>query len=314
MTARAKTAIRIRPINASAGTSPMPPHQFQVLTAEQRQHFIEHGYVRVPGCLDPDLAQRWTAEAYTRLGYDPNDRSTWAEEIVWMDRNHIAAIKDISPKAWGALGDVVGGAERIDTRIMEIESKHFTTIDSTEWSDAFIVNFRRGADKPWMKPSVEAGGWHKDGSFFRHFLDSREQGLLTIVYWSDVAHKGGGTFIAPDSIKHVARFLADHPEGVNGHDCGALINQCEEFEEVTGEVGDFIILHPYMLHASSNNHSQTVRFMTNPPVVLKEPLNFNRENSDDFSLIELATLHGLGVDRYDFRPTGPRDEQWTVIG
>src|SRR6218665_1374883 len=185
----------------------MTPDKFQVLTPEQRQQFIEKGYVTVKGCLDRDLARRWTAEAYTRLGYDPADRSTWTKEIVWMDRNNIAAIKDISPKAWTALCEVTGGEDRIENKIMEIESQHFTTIDSREWSDAFIVNFRRGADKPWMKPSVEAGGWHKDGSFFRHFLDSREQGLLTIVYWSDVGHKGGGTFIAPHSISP----LTPHP-------------------------------------------------------------------------------------------------------
>ncbi len=292
----------------------MDPTQFQVLTPEEAQHFIEKGYVLIKGCVDRDFAKRWTDEAYERLGYDPNDRSTWTKEIVWMDRNNVAPIKEISPKAWGALCDVVGGEDRIDTRVMEIESQHFTTIDSTEWSDAFIVNFRRGADQPWMEPSPEAGGWHKDGSFFRHFLDSREQALLTIVYWSDVGHKGGGTFIAPDSIKHVARFLADHPEGVKGGECGSLIDQCEEFVEVTGEVGDFIIMHSYMLHASSNNHSPNVRFMTNPPVVLREPLNFNREDPSDFSLIELATLNALGVDRYDFQPTAPREEQWEIIG
>ena len=234
----------------------MTPDQFQVLTPEQAQHFVEKGYVTVKGCLDRDLAKKWTDEAYSRLGYDPNDRSTWTKDIVWMDRNHIVPIKDLSPKAWGALCDVAGGEDRIDDRIMEIESQHFTTINSTEWSDAFIVNFRRGADKPWMKPSPEAGGWHKDGSFFRHFLDSREQALLTIVYWSDVGHKGGGTFIAPDSIGVVAQYLADHPEGVDpSFDFGSLIHKCGEFVEVTGEVGDFIILHPYMLHASSNNHS-----------------------------------------------------------
>jgi hypothetical protein len=288
--------------------------QLQVLTPDDAEHFIEKGYVRVKGCLDPALAGRWTDEAYARLGYDPRDRSTWTKDIVWMDRHNRAAIKDISPKAWGALCDVTGGEDRIDHRIMEIESKHFTTIDSTEWSDAFVVNFRRGADQPWIKPSVEAGGWHKDGSFFRHFLDSREQGLLTIVYWSDVGPQGGGTFIAPDSIRIVARYLADHPEGVDGHSCGALIAQCHEFVEVTGETGDFIILHPFMLHASSNNHSGKVRFMTNPPVVLKEPMNLNRPDPDDFSLLERATLHALGSERYDFRPTAPREEQWRVIG
>jgi hypothetical protein len=290
-------------------------HEFQVLTPEQQQHFIEKGYVTVKGTLDRDLAKEWTDEAYVRLGYDPVDRSTWTKDIVWMDRNHIAPIKDISPKAWAALGDVCGGEDRIETKVMEIESEHFTTINATEWSDAFIVNFRRGADKPWMKPSAEAGGWHKDGSFFRHFLDSREQGLLTVVYWSDVAHKGGGTFLAPDSIAVVARYLAEHPEGVDpSTDFGALIGQCKEFVEVTGDLGDFTILHPFMLHASSNNHSPTVRFMTNPPVVLKEPMNLDREDPADFSLIELATLHGLGVDRYDFRPTAPREEYWTIVG
>jgi hypothetical protein len=292
----------------------MAPQQFQVLTPEEAQHFVEKGYVRVKGCFDRDFAKRWTDEAYGRLGYDPDDRSTWTEEIVWMDRNNVAPIKEISPKAWGALCDVAGGEDRIDIRVMEIESKHFTTIDSTEWSDAFIVNFRRGADQPWMPPSPKAGGWHKDGSFFRHFLDSREQALLTIVLWSDVGNKGGGTFIAPDSIKHVARYLADHPEGVKGGECGALIDQCEEFVEVTGEVGDFIIMHSYMLHASSNNHSPNVRFMTNPPVVLKDPLNLNREDPDDFSLIERATLRALDVDRYDFQPTASRDEQWEIVG
>jgi hypothetical protein len=293
----------------------MRPDQFQVLTPEQRQHFVEKGYVTVKGCLDRDLARRWTDEAYSRLGYDPLDRSTWTKDIVWMDRKNIAPIEEISPKGWRALCDVVGGEDRIDRRVMEIESKHFTTINSTEWSDAFVVNFRRGADEPWVKPSPASGGWHKDGSFFRHFLDSREQGLLTIVYWSDVAPQGGGTFIAPDSIRVIARYLADHPEGVDpGFNFGKLVEQCGEFVEVTGEIGDFIILHPYMLHASSHNHSKSVRFMTNPPVVLKEPMNFNRDNLDDFSLIELATLNGLGVERYDFRPTRPRDEQWRIVG
>jgi hypothetical protein len=292
----------------------MAAHEMQVLTPEDAAHFIEKGYVVIKGCLSREFAHRWTDEAYARLGYDPDDRATWTEEIVWMDRNHVAPIWEISPRAWDALCDIAGGDERIEDRIMEIESQHFTTINAREWSDAFIVNLRRGEDQPWMPPSPESGGWHKDGSFFRHFLDSREQALLTVVYWSDVGHRGGGTFIAPDSVRMVARYLADHPEGVEPGACGHLIDQCEEFVEVTGETGDFIIMHPFMLHASSNNHAGKVRFMTNPPVVLKEPFNLNRDDDADFSLLERATLHALGVERYNFQPTAPRDERWTVIG
>jgi hypothetical protein len=54
--------------------------------------------------------------------------------------------------------------------------------------------------------------------------------------------------------------------------------------------------------------------MTNPPVVLREPMNLNRDNPAEFSLIERATLHALGKERYDFRPTAPREERWSVIG
>ncbi|UCH26013.1 MAG: phytanoyl-CoA dioxygenase family protein [Trueperaceae bacterium] len=288
--------------------------RYSTLSEEQAQHFLDKGYVVIKGCLSRDVAAKWSSYAFERLGCDPEDPATWREEIVWMNREHVARVESLAPRAWGAICDVVGGEDRIDDRVMQIESKHFTTINSFEWSDAFIVNFRRGADEVWVPPSAAAGGWHKDGSFFRHFLDSREQALLTVVYWSDVAHKGGGTFIAPDSIKHVARFLRDHPEGVEPGGFGHLIESCSEFVELTGEAGDFIILHPFMLHASSNNHSGRVRVMSNPPIVLKEPLNLNRSDPETFSLLERATLQALGLKRFDFKPAAPRDERWTVFG
>jgi hypothetical protein len=40
--------------------------------------------------------------------------------------------------------------------------------------------------------------------FFRHFLDSPEQALLTLVLWTDMLPKGGGTFVAADSVPVVA--------------------------------------------------------------------------------------------------------------
>jgi len=177
------------------------------------------------------------------------------------------------------------------------------------WSDAFIINFRKGADKPWEPPSAKVSGWHKDGSYFRHFLDSREQALLTIVLWSDVRHRGGGTFIAPDSVRVIARLLQAHPEGLAPGDFNfqELIGQCSQFEELTGDAGDFVILHPFMLHASSQNVLGRPRFMSNPPIMLKEPMNLNRENPADFSLLERATLHYLGKERLDFRPAAPRE-------
>ena len=153
--------------------------------------------------------------------------------------------------------------------------------------------------------SPDTAHWHKDGSFFCHFLDSPEQALLVVLQWTDTPPKSGGTFVACDSFRHVARYLADHPEGVDPGACNFLINQCQDFIELTGQTGDLTLLHPFTLHASSPNHSGRPRFMTNPPVALKEPLNFNRENPADFSLVERGVLQALGVNRYDVPPYGP---------
>lgn len=69
----------------------------------------------------------------------------------------------------------------------------------------------------------------------------------------------------------------------------------ESFFEMTGEVGDVILLHPFMLHSASKNLLRHVRVITNPPVSLKEPFNFNRERKEDYSLVELKTLRDLGM-------------------
>jgi len=54
---------------------------------------------------------------------------------------------------------------------------------------------------------VGLDGWHNDGDFFVHFLDSPEQALLVIPLWSDIESKGGGTAVCGDGIKHVAKHL-----------------------------------------------------------------------------------------------------------
>ena len=288
---------------------------YKVLTQEQVDSFLENGYLIVKNCLDLTVANRWIDDAFARLGYDPSDEASWTTGLVWLNHQSQMPIKELAPRAWAAILDVVGGEERLETQIMGIESRHFATIDSSIWSDAFVANFNHGADRPWQPPSAEVTGWHKDGSYFRHFLDSREQALLTVVMWSDMRHQGGGTFLAPDSVRLMARHLAEHPEGVHPSDFkfAEMIKHCERFEELTGEAGDFVIIHPFMLHASSQNVLRRPRFMSNPPVVLKEPLNLNRPDPADFSLLERATLHYLGVDRYDFQPTAPRESFWWPV-
>lgn len=133
--------------------------------------------------------------------------------------------------------------------------------------------------------------------------------------------------IATDGIDLVANYLANHPEGVRP--CGQAfvpsnsvaeepkddpgychhldtIKQCSKFVELTGEVGDVVLLHPLMLHSASKNHLRCPRVITNPPVGLKHPFVFSREGEDDYSLVEKKTLKALGKMRYEFKPTTGR--------
>jgi hypothetical protein len=286
---------------------------FRALTPEQQQSFLDNGYLVVEQCLDPDVIQRWVAEGFERLGYDPHDPATWAEEIIWMKYRNEMPVRELAPRAWDTILDLVGGEDRLETRSFLPPEEQYP-MSSFNWSDGFIANFRRGADRPWQPPSPEAGGWHKDGGSITHFLDSPEQALLTIVLWTDMRHRGGATFVSPDSVRPVARCLAENPQGFTptGFDFPALLSQCSRFEELTGLAGDVVILHPFILHASSQNVLGVPRLITNPAVLLKEPMNFNRPNPADFSPLERATLHYLGVDRFDFKAAAPRKVNWRV--
>ena len=70
---------------------------------------------------------------------------------------------------------LLGGSDRI--------SNYFES-----WGDSFIVNL----GLPEYKADDELDlrndlwGWHNDGDFFVHFLDSPQQALLVIPLWSDI--------------------------------------------------------------------------------------------------------------------------------
>lgn len=273
----------------------MTTRKYEYLTDEQVETFLTRGFVLVKNAFSQEQAEAWSAQTFTRLGYDANDPATWREARIHMPTHERVPVQEISAKAWGAICDLCGGAERVK--------------EPCSWGNGFIVNLGSpGDDEAWRPPSAEVPGWHKDGDWFRHFLDSPEQGLLTIVLWSDVQPKGGATFVAGDSVGVVARFLMEHPDGVlpGGFDFTDMIRECSDFFEATGEAGDVYLLHPYILHASSRNALRQPRLITNPAVSLREPMQFDRPDGN-YSLVEQAILDSLGVERLPFVPTAPRE-------
>lgn len=164
------------------------------LSQEQIDHFMRHGWVRVPDCFSREKAAEWTADVWTRLGFSHDDKSTWVTECTHMPEHKEEAVKTFAPKAWAAICELLGGESRVAQ-------------DSATWNDAFIVNL--GTEEmagKWPNPQ-ELEGWHVDGDFFVHFLDSPEQGLLVIPLFSDIKVHGGGTMVCSDAIKGIATHL-----------------------------------------------------------------------------------------------------------
>ena len=267
-----------------------------MLSDEDVEQFVDQGYMILENCFSDEAAQAWVDRAWTRIGYDRDDPATWAEKRVHLSSLTSVEAEEFAPTAWAAAVQLLGGVDRV--------------VHPWEWSDGLIANLGVGDDRPWEPPSADVGGWHKDGDFFRHFLDSPEQGLLTIVLWTDMHHRGGGTFVAPDSVPVVARHLAQHPEGLlaSDFDFHALIGECRSFVELTGRRGDVVLMHPFMLHATSQNVLGHGRMISNPPIALQQPMQFDRQDPRDFSAVEAAVLRGLGVDRLPFAPTADREQ------
>lgn len=270
--------------------------RYRSLTDDQVEEFLTQGYILLRDCFaNKEIVPGLRERAMESVGYRLDNPATWEKAYVRIPALDSFPMSEFAPKAWAAACELLGGEERV------------VPCDLTTY---FYVNLSVRADEPWVPPGPDAPGYHKDGDYFRHFLDSPEQGLLTLVYWSDTVSQCGGTFVVPDSIQPVSRYLLDHPEGVmlNEYNFGSLAKECSKFSEVYGNTGDIALIHPFMLHATSQNMRRIPRFLTNPPIKLKEPMQFNREDPDDFSPVELAILRALGVDRLDFQPTSLREQ------
>jgi hypothetical protein len=268
----------------------------QVLTNEQVEEFVARGFIHLPHAIPPAFVEEATDNLWTRLGYVEDDPSTWTEARIHTPKRRRWELREVAPVVWGATCDLVGGPGRVAEPLV--------------WFDSFVVNLGVGADEPWKEPSVALPGWHKDGDFFRHFLDSPEQGLLTFALYSDVRSRGGATMILPQSVGAVARYLAAHPEGLHPRDIDypTLLKDCHEVVEATGDAGDVYLLHPYMFHAQSQNVLRAKRVIANPAMALREPMRFDRDDGSAYSVVERTVLDRLGVERLGFHPTGPREE------
>lgn len=153
---------------------------YKQLTQADVDHFMQHGWIKLSDCFTKEQADKLIGTVWTRLGMDPNDKSTWHTERINMPKHREFEASDFAPKAWDAICDLVGGEERI-------------AAFNRTWGDGLIVNLGTPEGEGKDIPPQELKVWHVDGDFFVHYLDSPEQGLLVIPLFTDILPGGGGT-------------------------------------------------------------------------------------------------------------------------
>jgi tetratricopeptide (TPR) repeat protein len=292
---------------AGDGRRPRPrprpaPLREPPLSAAQIDEFLDRGFLTLRGCFPREVGEAWVADAVERIrtaperwvkrydpanaarslrGFDPDRPSTWTWPRIDLDGPRRVPFAELSPKLWQAICDLLGGEERVATRTV---------------SDYFILNLDDGADRDDAAPAPGQSSWHLDHPSERTRLDGFDKGLILILLFSDVGPGAGGTYLAPESWRRVARLLRDHPEGVDFVDRAASVDisrACPERHEITGRVGDAVLVHPLMIHSSSFNPSGRIRWMANPMVELVEPIRLDRPDPSQHSVLERSIRAAL---------------------
>lgn len=248
-----------------------------MLTPLQRDAFETDGFVRIPAAFPAAAAMQarvWELLG-RRYGVDREDPTTWKgvqPTHLQSFRTHSVFEPIGSDATLGAIDDLLGAERR--TR-----PKH--------WGQ-FLISFPDG-DGPW---SVPAHVWHTD---FPFVLPPAElQGLLVFSFLSDVPAHAGSTAVvvggqrvvrnwvesrpreAPLSMKRARReFIQSDPwlrrlssktddsdriarfVETGGEVCGVPVRVAE----LTGEAGDVIVAHPWLLHSPARNCGEQPRMM-----------------------------------------------------
>jgi hypothetical protein len=85
------------------------PRTYEHLTPAEQQHFLEHGWLLVPGAIAPQYLSAWMENLWVRLGWDAHDKATWAEEYWKLPRHREVRAEAFCPAAWAKMVEIVGG-------------------------------------------------------------------------------------------------------------------------------------------------------------------------------------------------------------
>lgn len=236
------------------------------LSSADIEHFVERGFVRLPGAFPRAVGEECRAFLWREMGLDPDDPDAWTEPVVrlggYADPPFLRAAR--TDRLHAAFDQLVGAGRW----------------EPLKGLGTFPVRF------PHPEPPGD-DGWHLDASFAPDdgsgaYVNVRSRGrsLLLLFLLSDVGEEDAPTRIRAGSHRDVRAFL--EPAGDGGRD---MFELCAEMDAAgrldapdrpealaTGRTGDVYLCHPFLVHASQPLRGTTPRFIAQPPLLPAGPL------------------------------------------
>ena len=136
-----------------------------------------------------------------------------------------------------------------------------------------------------------------------------------LFLFSDVGEDDAPTRIRVGSHLEVARYLA--PAGDAGRSLRDMIADRPDWFDTgrevlaTGPAGTVYLCHPFLVHAAQKHRGKAVKFMAQPPLLPRAPLQMDRADGD-YSPVELAIR--VALDSLTKGGGGLRPPDAPVIG
>ncbi len=256
---------------------------YKVLSQSEIDFFITNGFLLVKNVFSAELAEKLNTMVWEKLDEKPDDPGSWKRPLVWLREVFKNEIVDQihTRRYFEAINDLCG------------ENRWYAHDGAGVWPILFPE-----FSKNWQVPEEN---WHIEGNWFHHHINSSEQGLIGIQLFTDIEQGGGGTGIRVGSHRYTAQILAEaEPDGLDEYElCRRVISATKHLplDEVTGNAGDIIFIHPFTLHGSSTNVSKRVRIAANKCISLHQPLDFERFDDKNYSPVEIAIVKALRKEK-----------------
>jgi hypothetical protein len=265
------------------------PGSAGTIGAGQRQRFFDDGYLLVPGVLGAAEVARYAGAVRDLLPRDLTVPEHW--------HAHAGRLKPHRLLADGTRDDCIDTPDLLpllcNQRLYQVAAELLGRPELRVYDGSVGITLRNSSGG-----GILSQGLHVDASVpndVDDFLGAPEELQVGGCYYlTDVAATGGGIHVVPGGHRHVAETAAGSPAGRHLHDNWKRIPEMETIE-VTGNAGDFAMLHHLMPHAASHNRLPPARLAVFVRYVrVDQTHGYGRRPPRRYNDAQLAVIDDLG--------------------